>query len=217
MQAALDQAKAKKAQDQAQLISAQKDLARFPELAKKDFATQQSLDQQQAKVDQLKATIDADQAAIESAQTQLSYATITAPIDGRVGFRQVDAGNIIHPTDANPLTVLTQIKPAMVIFTLPQKNLGDVREAMLRGPVDGARLRPGRRAAARDRRADADRQPDRPDHQHDPPQGALSQRRRAAVAGRVRAHPRAGRHAPARRDHPAAGAAARAATGSTPG
>ena len=146
LQATLTQAQAKKAQDQALLISAQKDLARFSELAKKDFATQQSLDQQQAKVDQLKATIDADQGAIDNAQTQLSYATITAPFDGRVGFRQVDAGNIVHPTDANPLTVLTQIKPAMVIFTLPQKNLGDVREAMLRGAVtvlaydqDGAR------------------------------------------------------------------------------
>jgi len=136
LQATLTQAQAKKAQDQALLISAQKDLARFAELAKKDFATQQSLDQQQAKVDQLKATIDADQGAIDNAQTQLSYATITAPFNGRVGFRQVDAGNIVHPTDPNPLTVLTQIKPSMVIFTLPQKNLGDVREAMLHGAVN---------------------------------------------------------------------------------
>ena len=135
LQATLTQAQAKKAQDQALLISAQKDLARFAELAKKDFATQQSLDQQQAKADQLKATIDADQGAIDNAQTQLSYATITAPFNGRVGFRQVDAGNIVHPTDANPLTVLTQIKPSIVIFTLPQKNLGAVREAMLRGAV----------------------------------------------------------------------------------
>ena len=135
LQAALTQAVARKAQDEAQLISAQKDLSRFTDLAKRDFATQQSVDQQRAKVDQLKAMIDADQGAIENAQTQLSYATITAPFDGRVGFRQLDAGNIIHPTDANPLTVLTQIKPAMVIFTLPQSSLGDVREAMLRGTV----------------------------------------------------------------------------------
>jgi len=135
LQAALTQATAKKAQDQAQLISAQKDLARFTDLAKRDYATQQSLDQQQARVDQLKAMIDADQGAIENAQTQLSYATITAPFDGRVGFRQLDAGNIIHPNDAQPLTVLTQIKPSIVVFTLPQKNLGAVREAMLRGAV----------------------------------------------------------------------------------
>jgi multidrug efflux system membrane fusion protein len=136
VEAALTQAVAKKEQDQAQLISAQKDLARFADLAKRDFATQQSLDQQQAKVDQLKAMIDADQGAIENAQTQLSYASITAPFDGRVGFRQLDAGNIIHPGDPQPLTVLTQIKPSMVIFTLPQKNLGAVREAMLRGKVE---------------------------------------------------------------------------------
>jgi multidrug efflux system membrane fusion protein len=136
LQAALTQASAKKAQDQAQLVAAQKDLARFAELARRDYATQQSLDQQQAKVDQLKAMIDADQGAIENAQTQLSYATITAPFDGRVGFRQLDAGNIIHPTDTNPLTVLTRIRPSLAIFTLPQKNLGAVREAMLRGPVE---------------------------------------------------------------------------------
>src|SRR5258708_26381713 len=116
LQSALTQAVAKKAQDQAQLISAQKDLARFTDLAKRDFATQQSLDQQQAKVDQLKAMIDADQGAIETAQTQLSYATTTAPFDGRVGFRQLDAGNIIHTTDTNPLTVLTQIKPSLAIL-----------------------------------------------------------------------------------------------------
>ncbi len=134
-QATLDQARGKKAQDQAQLISAQKDLDRFLDLAKKGFATPQSVDQQQAKVDQLKAAIESDQAAIESAETQLSYATITAPLDGLVGFRQVDAGNIIHANDTNPLTVLTQIRPSTVVFTLPQKDLSKVREAMLRGKV----------------------------------------------------------------------------------
>src|SRR5215472_3770796 len=120
--AALDQAIAKKSQDEAQLIAAQKDLARFKSLALKSYETQQNVDQQQAKVDTTKATIDADQAAIEAAQTQLDYATITAPIDGVVGFRQLDIGNIIHTTDANPLTVLTQIKPSTAIFTLPQSD-----------------------------------------------------------------------------------------------
>jgi membrane fusion protein, multidrug efflux system len=135
LQAALDQAIAKKSQDEAQLISAQKDLARFKTLALKSFETQQNVDLQQAKVDTAKATIDADQAAIEAAKTQLDYATITAPIDGVVGFRQLDIGNIIHTTDVNPLTVLTQIKPSTAIFTLPQSELGPVREAMLRGDV----------------------------------------------------------------------------------
>jgi multidrug efflux system membrane fusion protein len=136
LQAALDQAAAKKAQDEAQLVSAQKDLVRFKTLVLKNAETQQNVDTQQAKVDQFKAMIAADQAAIEAAQTQLNYATITAPIDGVVGFRQVDIGNVIHTTDTNPLTVLTQIKPCVVIFTLPQGDLGPVREAMLQGPVD---------------------------------------------------------------------------------
>ena len=98
-QAVLDQAKAKKAQDQAQLVSDAKDLARFQDLIKKGAGTQQAVDQQQAKVDALNATIAADQAGIENAETQLSYATITAPISGRVGFRQVDAGNIVRAGD----------------------------------------------------------------------------------------------------------------------
>ena len=135
LKAALDQATAKKAQDAAQLVSAQKDLARFQELGRKAFETQQNIDQQQAKVDQLKATIDADQAAIENAQTQLSYATITAPLDGRVGFRQVDPGNIIHANDQNPLTVITQIRPVTSIFTLPQEDLSP------RARSDGAAAR----------------------------------------------------------------------------
>ena len=98
-QAALDQAKAKKAQDEAQLIAADKDLTRFTTLGNKGFETQQNIDQQQAKVDQLKASIEADVAAIESAQTQLDYTTIVAPSDGRMGVRLVDPGNIVHAAD----------------------------------------------------------------------------------------------------------------------
>jgi membrane fusion protein, multidrug efflux system len=135
LKAVLDQAVAKKADDQAQLVDAQKDFARFTTLQAKNFDTQQNVDLQQAKVDHFKASIDADQGAIEAAQAQLNYTTIVAPIDGVVGFRQVDVGNIIHTTDPNPLTVLTQIKPCTVIFTLPQSNLGPVREAMLHGSV----------------------------------------------------------------------------------
>ena len=134
-QAAVDQAKAKRVEDEAQLVSDQKDLDRFKTLVVKGAGTQQAVDQQQAKVDNLKATIEADQAAIESVETQLSYATIVAPIDGNVGFRQVDAGNIVHAADQIPITMLTQIKPAMAVFTLPQRDLGPVREAMVKGSV----------------------------------------------------------------------------------
>lgn len=136
LQAALDQAIAKKDMDEAQLVDAQKDLIRFSTLVRKNAETVQNLDAQQAKVDQFKAAVAADQASIEAARTQLNYTTITAPIDGVVGFRQVDIGNIIHTTDANPLTVLTQVKPSDAIFTLPQGDLGPVREAMLKGDVE---------------------------------------------------------------------------------
>jgi multidrug efflux system membrane fusion protein len=133
--AVLDQAAAKKVDDEAQLVDAQKDFERSTTLAKRSFETQQNVDLQQAKVNHWKASIDADQGAIEAAQIQLAYTSIIAPIDGVVGFRQVDVGNIIHTTDANPLTVLTQIKPCQAIFTLPQSDLGPVREAMLHGTV----------------------------------------------------------------------------------
>ena len=135
-QAVLHQANARKAQDQAQLVSDEKDLTRFKDLMGKGAGTQQAVDQQQAKVDALKATIEADQAGIESADTQLSYSTIAAPIDGRIGFRQVDAGNIVHAGDQVPVTVLTDLTPAMVVFTLPQRDLAPVREAMLKGEVE---------------------------------------------------------------------------------
>jgi membrane fusion protein, multidrug efflux system len=134
-QASLDQAVAKKNEDEAQLVDAEKDLERFKTLVVRNVETQQNVDAQQAKVDTTKAMIDADQGAIEAAQTQLNFTTIAAPIDGVVGFRQVDVGNIIHTTDPNPLTVLTQIKPCYVVYTLPQSDLGPVREAMLRGSV----------------------------------------------------------------------------------
>jgi multidrug efflux system membrane fusion protein len=134
--AALDQAKAKKAQDEALLGAAKKDLARFQSLALKSFETQQNVDTQQAKVDQLSAMIDADEAAIESAQTQLDYTDIVAPSDGRVGVRLVDPGNTVRAADSGALVNLVLAQPAAVSFTLPAQMLDDVREAMKRGPVE---------------------------------------------------------------------------------
>jgi len=134
-QAALDQAKAKKAQDQAQLIAAQKDLERYRTLVARMAETQQNVDRQTGVVGQVTASIDADTAAIESAQTQFDYTTIKAPTDGRMGIRQIDPGNIVHVTDTSPIATLTQVKPIAVIFTLPEKYLSDVRRAMARGPV----------------------------------------------------------------------------------
>ena len=135
-QAALDQAIARKRQNAALLAGAEKDLARSKALAQKDIGTQQNVDQQQAKVDQLKASIEADMAAIATAQTQLNYATIAAPSDGRMGVRLVDPGNLIRVSESGPIATLVQIQPAAVQFTLPARVLPDLREAMARGPVE---------------------------------------------------------------------------------
>lgn len=133
--AALDQAKAREAQDDAALIAAQKDLERFKALVMKSFETQQNVDQQQAKVDQTKAAIDADKAAIETAQTNLDYTDIVATTDGRMGVRMVDPGNIVHANDQGAIAILTQTAPTTVTFTLPAQTLDDVRDAMARGDV----------------------------------------------------------------------------------
>ena len=134
--AALDQVKAKRMQDEAQLDSAQKDLSRSRTLVDKSFQTQQVVDQQQSKVDQLIASINADDAAIETAQTQLDYTLITAPSDGRMGVRGIDPGNIVRASDSAAIAMLTLTRPAAVLFTLSARFLNEVREAMARGPVE---------------------------------------------------------------------------------
>jgi len=135
-QAALDQARAKKAQDQALLVSAQKDLERFKTLVLKNIESQQNVDRQQGTVDQLKASLDADAAMIETAQTNLDYASIRAPSDGRIGVRLVDPGNIVHASDQGSIATLVLTQPSAVLFTLPARALDDVRAAMARGPVE---------------------------------------------------------------------------------
>lgn len=135
-QAALDQAKARKAIDKATLVAAEKDLERFRTLVRKNAETQQNLDLQQSKVDQSKASIAADQAAIETAQTNLDYTNIMAPTAGRMGVRMVDPGNIVHANDTGAIAVLTQTQPAAVLFTLPAHTLDDVRASTARGAVE---------------------------------------------------------------------------------
>jgi multidrug efflux system membrane fusion protein len=135
-QAALDQARAKKAQDQALLVAAEKDLARFKSLALKFVETQQNLDRQQGTVDQLKASVAADDAMIETAQTNLDYTNITAPNDGRIGVRLVDPGNIVRASDQASIANLVLTQPCTVLFTLPARSLNDIRDAMTRGQVE---------------------------------------------------------------------------------
>lgn len=135
-QAALDQAKAKKAQDEATLSGNQKDLARSQALSVKGFDTQQNLDQQTAKVAAAQALVQSDDAQIETAQTNLDYTNIVAPSDGRMGVRLVDPGNNVRATDAGSIAVLVRTKPTYVMFTLPAQTLDVIRDAKGRGGVE---------------------------------------------------------------------------------
>ncbi len=135
-QAALDQAKAKKAQDEAQLVSDLKDFERAQSLSLQKFATQQSVDQLTAKAGVDRALIQADEAAIKTAETNLSYTTIAAPFAGRIGFRAVDPGNIVRANDATSfIATITQQTPITVVFTLPEAQLAAVRAAQTAGDV----------------------------------------------------------------------------------
>lgn len=143
-----DQAVAKKAQDSATLANARMDLQRYQRLAQTNAGSQQQADQQAAVVKQLEAQVQADQAAIDNAKAFLDYTTILAPIDGRVGLRQVDPGNIIHASDSSGLVSITQIDPIAVVFTLPQRDLPAVTSALAAGPVAVEVLQSGTREVA---------------------------------------------------------------------
>jgi multidrug efflux system membrane fusion protein len=135
-QAALDQAIAKKAQDQATLANAKLDVARYTKLAASAYTSAQQLDTARSLAAQLEAQVQADQAAIDSARVQLGYTTIASPIDGRVGIWNVDAGNIVHAGDATGLVVVTTLKPISVLFSLPQQALPQVAAAMAAGTAE---------------------------------------------------------------------------------
>jgi membrane fusion protein, multidrug efflux system len=132
-QATLDQAKAKKEQDEANLANTNLDLQRFIKLG--EFATRQQLDTQRSTVQQLTAQIAADAAAIANAQTQLDYTSIKTPISGVVGLRQVDVGNIVNAATQSGIVTITQIEPIAVIFTAPEEQLPYINEAQAIAPL----------------------------------------------------------------------------------
>src|SRR5271154_5242014 len=150
-QAALDQAVAKKSQDEANLANAKLDLARYSTLAKQDFATKQQLDTQNALVLQLTASIAADAAAIDAAKTQLDYTTIKAPVSGRTGFRLIDEGNLVNAGQQTGIVSIAQLQPISMIFAEPQEHLIRINEELAAGSpevtvtdADGHKLATGR-------------------------------------------------------------------------
>jgi membrane fusion protein, multidrug efflux system len=132
-QATLDQAKAKKSQDEANLANAKLDQQRYSTLAKQSFATQQQLDTQNALVAQLTAAIAADSASIDAAQVQLDYTTIRAPITGRTGFRLIDEGNMVAATQQTGIVTIAQLQPIAVIFTAPEGEVTNINATLAAG------------------------------------------------------------------------------------
>jgi multidrug efflux system membrane fusion protein len=161
-QAALDQAVAKKAQDEANIANAKLDLTRFATLAKQDFATKQQLDTQNALVLQLTASVAADAAAIDAARTQLDYTTIKAPISGRAGFRLIDEGNLVNAGQQTGIVSIAQLQPISVIFAEPQEHVSRINEELAGGSPQ---------VTVTDRTLVDQRQSGRAGHRNDPPQG----------------------------------------------
>jgi multidrug efflux system membrane fusion protein len=135
-QAALDQAIGNQRRDQALLANAKVDLMRYQALVAEDSIARQQLDTQTALVEQYQGTVVGDEAAIATAKLNLQYAHIVSPVSGRVGLRQVDAGNYVTPADASGLVVVTQLQPITVIFPVPEDNVSTIVKRL----HDGATL-----------------------------------------------------------------------------
>ena len=131
----LTQALGQLAKDQATLANAKRDLTRYQQLAKTNLVSRQELDTQESLVRQTEGAIKADQGAVDSAKLQITYSKITAPIDGRVGLKQVDVGNYIASGSTTGIVVITQTHPIDVVFTLPESNITDLVKAQKAGPV----------------------------------------------------------------------------------
>lgn len=132
-QVQLEQAEGQLAKDQAALDDAKIDLGRYKELNASKSISKQVLDTQQALVHQDEAAIKVDQASIDTAKLQLTYARVTSPIDGRIGLRMADEGNIVHASDSNGLAVVSQVQPITVVFSLPEDNIPQVLKKMATG------------------------------------------------------------------------------------
>src|SRR4029079_7022664 len=141
-QAQLDQAVAKKAQDEAQLANSRIDLDRYEKLATTAAINKQQVDTQRALVAQNVALVQADQAAIDNARAMLGYTTIIAPLDGRTGIRMVDEGNYVRAADAtSAVVVIPQLRPISALFNLPQQELPQLNSAFAKGPLSVDALR----------------------------------------------------------------------------
>ncbi|MDR1659252.1 MAG: efflux RND transporter periplasmic adaptor subunit [Desulfovibrio sp.] len=123
------------AKDQAQLNKAEDDMRRYSQLAGGGYVSREAYDKTITDVAALGATVQADKASVESAELDLSYCTIAAPIDGRVGPLNVDKGNMVKNTDATPIVTIDTLLPIYVLFSVPEARLPLIQERMRVGPV----------------------------------------------------------------------------------
>jgi multidrug efflux system membrane fusion protein len=134
-EAALAQAKATLARDEALLADAHLDMKRYEDLLKQDSVSSQTVDTQRATVGQDEGTVASDNAAVKTAELNLAYTQIKSPVDGRIGLRQVDPGNYVTPGDANGIVVVTQLHPISVLFTVPEDNVPSIMRQLKAGAV----------------------------------------------------------------------------------
>ncbi len=134
LRAQLDQAQAKKTQDEALLANANLDLKRYMDMVERKVIAPQQYDTQKSLVAQLEAAVKSDEAAIRNTQVQLDYATVRAPISGRTGLRLVDQGNVVRSSDARGLVVITQLQPISLVFTVPAQALSEIHKVGGAGP-----------------------------------------------------------------------------------
>ena len=139
-QAALQSAQGQLAKDQAQLDSAKIDLVRYQKLLEQDSIARQQVEAQAALVKQLEGTLLGDRAQVATAQLNLGYTDVKAPITGRTGLRQVDAGNMVRSSDTNGIVVITEVQPITTVFSLPQEVLPSVLAKMGRDVKGGPKL-----------------------------------------------------------------------------
>ncbi|MGI4814353.1 MAG: efflux RND transporter periplasmic adaptor subunit [Janthinobacterium lividum] len=133
LEAQLLQARGTLAHDTAALANARLDLARYQKLIKAGSITQQTLDTQSATVGEDEGTVTSDAGNVKNLQVQVSYCTITSPVDGVVGLRLVDPGNVVSTSSTTGIAVITQLNPATVVYAVPEDDLGQIHDAMSRG------------------------------------------------------------------------------------
>jgi multidrug efflux system membrane fusion protein len=135
LEAALHQAQATLARDEAQAANAKAQAVRYQDLAQRGIATREQVDQIMTNTAALEATLGADRAAVESAKVQLDYATITSPFAGRAGLLQVHPGNLVRANDTNPIVTINRITPVYVSFAVPESLLTDFKRYMGQGTL----------------------------------------------------------------------------------